>query len=413
MTMARVKAPPASEANTGSQQDVILAHSRDSRESSKTSSRGEEDGSGEARSSKRRVVEVDLSGQRRSSFPGAGLCNRSGDMRVRLGSFSEASDAYIDELEQAWEEEHGGVGDSSSDSSNPQSPRYVAEVGWIDHLSNVNNAVLSQQLASTAFRGPLSYYNLVDSAMPNEKKLDLLYPVVRGVSRDNTKKRWAVYWKGLRRYFYDKTYESCVEAYRKGVLFRQKAQNGAAEVEATGDPSHLIALGLHGSPSSSNSATAVLASAAALRANAGASKDLDSEKAIVRVYKEAIQFVLEDLRMNVVRRIASVSATSAGSANGFPVEAATALTAKRLLSQLVGIHSSFVGAATSTSELEPLLMIMSSCLEEQKLPSSQTPQQQEQLLQSFLAMHIQQFVLLSRYLNKNKLPTEGKPEPER
>ncbi|PFH31272.1 AP2 domain transcription factor AP2VIIa-8 [Besnoitia besnoiti] len=50
------------------------------------------------------------------------------------------------------------------------------------------------------------------------------YPVVRGVSRDNTKRRWAVYWKGNRKYFYDKFYEDCYQAYLHAVNFRKHAK---------------------------------------------------------------------------------------------------------------------------------------------------------------------------------------------
>ncbi|KFG57457.1 AP2 domain transcription factor AP2VIIa-8, partial [Toxoplasma gondii RUB] len=74
--------------------------------------------------------------------------------------------------------------------------------------------------------GSTPFYSVSEGAM--SKKVILrshrFYPVIRGVSRDNTKRRWAVYWKGNRKYFYDKFYEDCYQAYLHAVDFRKHAK---------------------------------------------------------------------------------------------------------------------------------------------------------------------------------------------
>ncbi|CBZ52593.1 unnamed protein product [Neospora caninum Liverpool] len=70
------------------------------------------------------------------------------------------------------------------------------------------------------------FYSVSEGAMSKKVLLrsHRFYPVVRGVSRDNTKRRWAVYWKGNRKYFYDKFYEDCYQAYLHAVDFRKHAK---------------------------------------------------------------------------------------------------------------------------------------------------------------------------------------------
>ncbi|OEH74607.1 hypothetical protein cyc_02134 [Cyclospora cayetanensis] len=324
--------------------------------------------------------------------------------------------------------------------SNPTSPSYLAELQFIERVAAGESFLNEDTLTASSLRGPLGYYSVCEAA-GKEDSTQRLYPIVRGVSRDNTKKRWAVYWKGYRRYFYDKFFESCIEAYRRAVQFRQQATTAAAAVAATGNTAHLIAAGLQGNPTgsaatkqpltkvdSAESVTAVLASAAAAvasQANTDGRKGKfsspsgcastarntasDNDRALVCLYKEAILFVIDDLRSNVVTQYLSAraSSNSGGTSPGAPqqssVESAAAMTAKRLLDQLLMVHSNLVGNATSASELQPSLMIVAPCLEDLKLPSQQGTQQQLLILQSILAMHIQQLLLLSRYLNKGGL----------
>ncbi|CDI76518.1 hypothetical protein, conserved, partial [Eimeria acervulina] len=51
---------------------------------------------------------------------------------------------------------------------------------------------------------------------------DLCLPLVKGVSRDKKSKRWAVYYKGQRHYFYDKNCGGCKEAYTLAVHLRRQ-----------------------------------------------------------------------------------------------------------------------------------------------------------------------------------------------
>ncbi|KAL8455312.1 hypothetical protein Emag_000896 [Eimeria magna] len=430
-----------------------------SRRTSSCSPGADEDGSEEARFYKRRILGHMLE-QHRSNFAKKGRVNGGSDLKALAASLAAARDGdIIDALDIRSKErkerkpgqEHGSSGDSPP---NPLSPSYLAELQLIERVANGDPTLFNADgLGGSPLRGPLGYYSVCEATNKEESTPARLYPVVRGVSRDNTKKRWAVYWKGYRRYFYDKFFESCVEAYRRAVQFRQQATTAAAAVAATGNPAHLIAAGLHGSPGgpgnrrqqvkgeTAETVAAVLASAAASVANegngdgrriklgsngacTGVSKDRcqDNDRTIVCLYKEAILFVLDDLRNNVLsqyltsRAAATVNAAASAVPHAANIELAAATTAKRLLDQLLLVHSNLVGNATSTAELQPSLMIVAPCLEDLKLPSQQTSQQQLQLLQSILAMHIQQLLLLSRYLNKGiHLPSEEncaqKPQP--
>ena len=51
---------------------------------------------------------------------------------------------------------------------------------------------------------------------------DLVLPVVKGVSRDKKSRRWAVYYKGQRHYFYDKNCGGCRRAYELAVHLRRQ-----------------------------------------------------------------------------------------------------------------------------------------------------------------------------------------------
>lgn len=412
-----------------------------SRRNSNCSPRTEEDGTEEARGYKRRILELNLLDQRRSSFASSTSSSSvSSDLKVLAASLagSREGDALASEIRAALlkfrqpGQEPSSAGDSPT---RPMSPTYLAELQFLERAANTDPSLLSDEILAAA---PLGYYNV--SEAPTTKLAggkERRYPIVRGVSRDNTKKRWAVYWKGYRRYFYDKFYDSCPQAYKRAVHFRQQATEAAAAVAATGNPAHLIAAGLHGSPSAtvkgvpqikvdpSKTAADVLASAAAAIATdkeksatfleaAGAQlvRGQDNDRTNVCLYKEAILFIMEDLRNKVLtqhlgsRAAGVVNAGAETASNGFSVEVSAAATAKRMLDQLLLVHTSLVGNATSLAELQPSLTIVAPCLEDLKLPSQQTTQQQLQLLQSVLAMHIQQLLLLSRYLNKGNLPLE-------
>ncbi|CDJ42224.1 hypothetical protein, conserved [Eimeria tenella] len=435
-----------------------------SRRTSNCSPGAEDDGSEETRAYKRRIIEMHLLDQRRSSFASVSSSSGSSELRLLAASLAGGGrDGEGDPAEggaaasaaaaaaaaaagtlaerkpkQQTCPESGGAAAAESP-SNPSSPSYLAELQLIERVAGGDPFVNEEALGPSAFRGPLGYYSVCEAAGKEEASSQRLYPIVRGVSRDNTKKRWAVYWKGYRRYFYDKFFESCVEAYKRAVHFRQQATTAAAAVTATGNPAHLIAAGLHGSPGSSSSSAkhqlkadhsecvaAVLASAAAAVANqasgesrkgkastpcAGQNSSRD-DRTVVCLYKEAILFILEDLRNNVLAqyltaKAAASSAAAAAAAAAAPssaVELAAATTAKRLMDQTLLMHTNLVGNATSTAELQPSLMIVAPCLEELKLPSQLAAQQQLALIQSILAMHIQQLVLLSRYLNKGDAP---------
>lgn len=425
--------------------------SSNSRRASSCSPGAEEDGSEEARLYKRRILEMQLMDQRRGSFASSSRSSGSSELRMLAASLAASREGEaMEALEMGAPEkkhkqqgqEHCSAGDSPS---NPMSPSYLAELQLIERVANGDPTLFNEDtLAASSLRGPLGYYSVCEATSKEDSTAPRLYPIVRGVSRDNTKKRWAVYWKGYRRYFYDKFFESCIEAYRRAVQFRQQATTAAAAVAATGNPAHLIAAGLHGSPGGTGSSrqqikgdpsetvAAVLASAAvavASQANsdsrrvkstscmgtaaASRDRDQDNDRTVVCLYKEAILFVLEDLRNNVLAQYLTsrASATVQETANTAPhaanVELAAATTAKRLLDQLLLVHTNLVGNATSTAELQPSLMIVAPCLEDLKLPSQQTSQQQLILLQSILAMHIQQLLLLSRYLNKGNLVRGG------
>ncbi|KAL8432306.1 hypothetical protein Efla_000890 [Eimeria flavescens] len=419
-----------------------------SRRTSSCSPGADEEGSEEARMYKRRALGMRMLEQRRNSLNANNRVNGSSELRALAASLTGAPDGDILEAlelrnrDGKRKQEQGSSGDSPP---NPMSPSYLAELQLIERVANGDPLFNEDGLGGSSLRGPLGYYSVCEATNKEESSPARLYPVVRGVSRDNTKKRWAVYWKGYRRYFYDKFFESCVEAYRRAVQFRQQATTAAAAVAATGNPAHLIAAGLHGSPGgpgnrrqqvkgeTPETVAAVLASAAAavagqtfgdageMKAGAygGASSVRDrcqDDRTIVCLYKEAILFVLEDLRNNVLsqyltsRAAATVSATASTVPHAANVELAAATTAKRLLDQLLLVHTNLVGNATSTAELQPSLMIVAPCLEDLKLPSQQTPQQQLQLLQSILAMHIQQLLLVSRYLNKGDLPSHGEKD---
>ncbi|CDJ62335.1 hypothetical protein, conserved [Eimeria necatrix] len=434
-----------------------------SRRTSNCSPGAEDDGSEETRAYKRRIIEMHLLDQRRSSFASVSSSSGSSELRLLAASLAGGGrDGEGDPAEggpaasaaaaaaaagtlaerkpkQQTCPESGGAAAAESP-SNPSSPSYLAELQLIERVAGGDPFVNEEALGPSAFRGPLGYYSVCEAAGKEEASSQRLYPIVRGVSRDNTKKRWAVYWKGYRRYFYDKFFESCVEAYKRAVHFRQQATTAAAAVTATGNPAHLIAAGLHGSPGSSSSSAkhqlktdhsecvaAVLASAAAAVANqasgesrkgkaatpcAGQNSTRD-DRTVVCLYKEAILFILEDLRNNVLAQYltakaaassAVAAAAAAAAAPSSAVELAAATTAKRLMDQTLLMHTNLVGNATSTAELQPSLMIVAPCLEELKLPSQLAAQQQLALMQSILAMHIQQLVLLSRYLNKGDAP---------
>lgn len=94
----------------------------------------------------------------------------------------------------------------------------------------------SPRAETTDFGGGVSgavnalFYSVSEGGMNTAKGTSSsmrLYPVVRGVSRDNTKRRWAVYWKGNRKYFYDKFYEDSYQAYLQAVDFRKQAKTAA------------------------------------------------------------------------------------------------------------------------------------------------------------------------------------------
>lgn len=442
--------PESSKRLLASVSSTACNSSSNSRRASSCSPGAEEDGSEEARLYKRRILEMQLLDQRRSSFASSSRGSGSSDLRMLAASLSGSREGDVmDALEvgvpERKQKQTGQEHCSGADSpSNPMSPSYLAELQLVERVANGDPTLFNEDsLTASSLRGPLGYYSVCEATSKEELTTPRLYPIVRGVSRDNTKKRWAVYWKGYRRYFYDKFFESCIEAYRRAVQFRQQATTAAAAVAATGNPAHLIAAGLHGAPGGpgssrqqikgdpSETVTAVLASAAAAVANqansdarraksgpqvgaAGPCRDRgqDNDRTIVCLYKEAILFVLEDLRNNVLaqyltsRAAATVNATaSAVPPHTANVELAAATTAKRLLDQLLLVHTNLVGNATSTAELQPSLMIVAPCLEDLKLPSQQSPQQQLLLLQSILAMHIQQLLLLSRYLNKGNLFT--------
>lgn len=439
--------PEGSKRSIESVSSTACNSSSNSRRTSSCSPGADEDGSEEAREFKRRILEMHLLDQCRSSYASSSRSSGSGGLRdiaaslssPREGDSMETLERVIaDKKQKPSGQEQGSGGDSPS---NPMSPSYLAELQLIERVANGDQTVFNEDtLTASSLRGPLGYYSVCEAAIKEDSSAPRLYPIVRGVSRDNTKKRWAVYWKGYRRYFYDKFFESCVEAYRRAVQFRQQATTAAAAVAATGNPAHLIAAGLHGSSGGSSSnrqqvkgdsseaVAAVLASAAAAvasqasgdsrKAKAGPQvpgavscrdRSQDSDRAVVCLYKEAILFVLEDLRNNVLaqyltsRAAATVNATANTVPHAATVELAAATTAKRLLDQLLLVHTNLVGNATSTAELQPSLMIVAPCLEDLKLPSQQTTQQQLQLLQSILAMHIQQLLLLSRYLSKGSL----------
>ncbi|KAL8271219.1 hypothetical protein Esti_004880 [Eimeria stiedai] len=430
-----------------------------SRRSSSCSPGADEDGSEQARIYKRRILGHVLE-QHQNNFARNNRISGGSDLRAlavslaasREGDIMDALDVRSKERrERKPGQELGSTGDSPP---NPLSPSYLAELQLIERVANGDPTLFNADgLGGSPLKGPLGYYSVCEATNKEESTPARLYPVVRGVSRDNTKKRWAVYWKGYRRYFYDKFFESCIEAYRRAVQFRQQATTAAAAVAATGNPAHLIAAGLHGSPGghgnrrqqvkgeTAETVAAVLASAAAAVAGerngdgrriklgsnggcTGVSKDRcqDNDRTIVCLYKEAILFVLDDLRNNVLsqyltsRAAATVNAAASAVPHAANIELAAATTAKRLLDQLLLVHTNLVGNATSTAELQPSLMIVAPCLEDLKLPSQQTSQQQLQLLQSILAMHIQQLLLLSRYLNKgNHISSEEnceqKPQP--
>ncbi|KAL8428377.1 hypothetical protein ACSSS7_007264 [Eimeria intestinalis] len=430
-----------------------------SRRTSSCSPGAEADGSEEARFHKRRILGHMLE-QHRTNFARNNRISGGTDLKALAASLASAREGDImdalsvrskERKERKPGQEHGGRGDSPP---SPLSPSYLAELQLIERVANGDPALFNADgLGGSPLRGPLGYYSVCEAVNKEEATPARLYPVVRGVSRDNTKKRWAVYWKGYRRYFYDKFFESCVEAYRRAVQFRQQATTAAAAVAATGNPAHLIAAGLHGSPGgpghkrqqvkgeTPETVAAVLASAAAAVAGEGKGEELrmklgsngactvvskercqDNDRTTVCLYKEAILFVLDDLRNNVLseyltsRAAATINAAASAVPHAANVELAAATTAKRLLDQLLLVHSNLVGNATSTAELQPSLMIVAPCLEDLKLPSQQTSQQQLQLLQSILAMHIQQLLLLSRYLNKgehsiSEETCEQKPQP--
>lgn len=424
-----------------------------SRRTSSCSPGADEDGSEDARAYKRRILEMHLLDQRRSSFAGSSRSSGSSELRMLAASLACSREGAIDALEAGTSErkqrQPGQEQCSGGDSpTNPMSPSYLAELQLIERVASGDPTLFNEDtLTASTLRGPLGYYSVCEGTNKEDATSPRLYPIVRGVSRDNTKKRWAVYWKGYRRYFYDKFFESCIEAYRRAVQFRQQATTAAAAVAATGNPAHLIAAGLHGSPGGTGSSrqqvkgdpsetvAAVLASAAAAVANqangdgrrgksgspvgtASSCRDRgqDNDRTVVCLYKEAILFVLEDLRNNVLaqylssRAAATVNTTAPTAPHASTVELAAATTAKRLLEQLLLVHTNLVGNATSTAELQPSLMIVAPCLEDLKLPSQQTSQQQLLLLQSILAMHIQQLLLLSRYLNKGHLASDGDRE---
>ncbi|KAL8274907.1 hypothetical protein Esti_001196 [Eimeria stiedai] len=51
---------------------------------------------------------------------------------------------------------------------------------------------------------------------------DLVLPVVKGVSRDKKSRRWAVYYRGQRHYFYDKNCGGCRRAYELALQLRRQ-----------------------------------------------------------------------------------------------------------------------------------------------------------------------------------------------
>ncbi|XP_026193690.1 uncharacterized protein LOC34619030 [Cyclospora cayetanensis] len=424
-----------------SAESTVCNSNSNSRRTSSCSPGGEDDGSEEARAYKRRIIEMHLLDERRSSFASSSRSSGSGDLKLLAASLASSREGVMAAGDGGGHERKQRLDGAPADSpSNPTSPSYLAELQFIERVAAGESFLNEDTLTASSLRGPLGYYSVCEAA-GKEDSTQRLYPIVRGVSRDNTKKRWAVYWKGYRRYFYDKFFESCIEAYRRAVQFRQQATTAAAAVAATGNTAHLIAAGLQGNPTgsaatkqpltkvdSAESVTAVLASAAAAvasQANTDGRKGKfsspsgcastarntasDNDRALVCLYKEAILFVIDDLRSNVVTQYLSAraSSNSGGTSPGAPqqssVESAAAMTAKRLLDQLLMVHSNLVGNATSASELQPSLMIVAPCLEDLKLPSQQGTQQQLLILQSILAMHIQQLLLLSRYLNKGGL----------
>lgn len=303
------------------------------------------------------------------------------------------------------------------------------------------------------------------------------FPVVRGVSRDNTKKRWAVYWKGYRRYFYDRLHRSCAEAYRLAVIFRERATHAALAVAVTGDCRHLEAAGLlHAAPHqqlpslvpeaasgagrnkgesgasgleagsgeagglqhpSQQKAAAVFAATLEAAARAALAKGVTpsglllaspgaggcgesasnnnnnptnskgqqalpprAERMALTLYKEAIGFVLEDLKSNVLPRllVPQFAGEEGDSEETAATQVAAAGAARRLLEQLLGSLAGLVSSATTTTELHPFLLLISPCVRELKLPRHLTLHQQALLLRSAAALQAQQQLLLARYL---------------
>ncbi|KAL8429887.1 hypothetical protein Efla_004701 [Eimeria flavescens] len=190
---------------------------------------------------------------------------------------------------------------------------------------------------------------LVDSYVLLEYP-DLVLPVVKGVSRDKKSRRWAVYYRGQRHYFYDKNCGGCRKAYELAVRLRRQ-QVEEVEISQVCDE-HLQQM-QQGAPQGGPSEPKGPCPSSCIRA--------------------LVAFLLSDF--------AAFISSRGQETLGLGEEASAAAAA-------AAAHAAAAKHATGMNPILEHLALLRECIVHRKLPSQLLPQQQLLLLRQLLLLQL-------------------------